>query len=130
MKDSEPERPHVTADGLIGAWESFKGDGLHGWIYRVLVFSRDGGRLILETWRPTTKGKNLGKLRLDNIVGVNCFPNGRGWRLSLEKGPCNLAAYDIWPGDGETFILTIPNTTAGATHFRRTVLPRRAEVGD
>jgi len=126
MTDPEPQQPNLNADDLLGAWECFEGDGFHGWDDRVLVFYRDGGRMILETWLPTRKGTTVGELRLFSTNGVNCFANGVGLTLLVDE--VRRRALDIAPAGNGTFRLTVPQTTAGAKYFRRTSMPKNRTV--
>jgi hypothetical protein len=129
--DPERERSSFTEDDLIGAWQCFKGDGIHSWDNRVLVFRRDGGRVLVDYWLPK---KRAGKLRLWGSYGGNCLPTDFGLRLRLKRlrlRPSWLRTtvedrddvIDILPGEDGTFLLTHPGTTAGGTYFRRTTWP-------
>ena len=116
---SIPEEGHITVDDLIGAWESFQGDGLHGWTYHVLVFCRDRDRIVLQTWMPQKKGDSIGKLSLQATKGTNCMPIGNGLLLRVE----GWMTIELQPVEGGRLRRTMPGTTAGAVYFRRIVLP-------
>ncbi|MDB5173578.1 MAG: hypothetical protein JWN51_2351 [Phycisphaerales bacterium] len=122
MHDPERRPPQLTENDLIGAWEAFKGDGVHGLHYRVIVFRRDDAGLFLEYWLPA-EGKSKGELHLFSIEGVDCVPSAAGLTI-VSRGDDHSHTLELCPTGDEIIFLTIPQTTAGATYFRRTAIPK------
>jgi len=123
-----PEPNTFIQEDLIGAWECFKGDGIHGWDHRVLVFRRSAGQLLVEYWLPEEKHPT-GQLRLwgTYIGGVRPTPSGI-W-LHLEKQTkfqdADSTEMHLAPSeDGSLFVINPYALTAGFKYYRRTRWPR------
>lgn len=116
------ERP-MTEDDLLGAWECFKGDGIHGWAPMVVVFRRKAGRILVEYWRPNRRGT----LRRLCTRGGECKPHPEGLELRLRdagywakwKRRDVEVTIMIVAAEGGTFLLYYPGTTGGGLYFRR-----------
>jgi hypothetical protein len=128
-QEGQPSR--FTEADLIGAWECFQGDGIHGRDPRVLVFRREADQLFVDHWLPKD-GDPPGELRLWATCTGDCAPTHFGLRLQLKcrrlqrKSRASAAAsqgeqtLDIQPHEDGTFVLFRPHTSAGGFHFRRT----------
>ena len=128
------QRDGFTEEELLGAWECFKGDGIHGWDRRVLVFRRDGGQFAVDYWLPEDVD-SAGALYLWGTCGRDCVPTEFGLRLRVKCQRLDSESIrtktvereekiiDIHPDEGQTFLLVHPYTTAGGLYFRRTTWP-------
>lgn len=125
-----PER-RWTQDDLVGAWECFAGDGIHGWDRKVIVFARAGDALAVEFWLPMESGKRF-SLR-ERLAGLYPFsrdvcsyvPTDSGFRLTYRAGE-RTRSLEIETAEDGTFVLSVAGTTAGLTRYRRTTSPTQA----
>src|SRR5689334_1131341 len=110
--ESERRLSAWSEDRLLGAWECFKGDGVHGWESKVLVFRREGGQVVLEYWLPKDETPDA-PLRLRGDCRGDCRPTEFGLRLRLRcglvSGAWRAGGADQWdrvieirPDEGET----------------------------
>jgi hypothetical protein len=118
MAEPDAELPPITAELLVGTWQCFKGDGIHGWDHRVLIFRKDGDRLIVETWLPFEKGKPIDGLRLYGTRAYRYFQKANALRLSPQDP--SQPDVDISPSEDGTIVHRLPRTTAGWLWFRKT----------
>jgi hypothetical protein len=114
----------MTADDLIGSWQCYEGDGIHGWDDRLLVFRKDADQMVLEIWVPRKNKENEPELRLFGPYFVQCLSAPDKLILLLEDKFKD--EWNVWPKEGNTFMLTHPRSTAGITFYRRAPMPQRS----
>jgi hypothetical protein len=128
----KPPSEHRLLDEsfLIGAWECYKSDGIHGARDQVMVFRRQAGQLEVDYWSPRTRRGNV--LVAWQRIGTERVPcggckqvtrrEGIGIQLTFERGsPIAIYPGERLPSGQETFMRVLTGAVGASTPFFRRI---------
>lgn len=110
----------LTPDGIVGTWEAYKGDGIHGWRRQAYVFRREDGWLVMESWLPNP---GEGQQPLHQVATERLRVEQTLHGLLLIEQGSDPWTYELRPVGEASFVRIIPGTSAGLVYFRRTRTP-------
>lgn len=122
MSDRNQNSAPFTVDQLLGVWESFRGDGIHGLHYVVIEYGRDADGVWEQVWAPPERHsqrvlKSFGPFRVQSMTP--CADNSLVVTVKIDHP---ASEYRITPADDGTLFMKSLHTTAGGNHYRRATL--------